>query len=260
MKTQFFAKTLFTVSLLSLAACSQGGFVNKANISTYVADNNQYVSLKTTLDKAQVVMPVAQIPIISRKDPSVIYGFVQVTPNMQAGTEFRIDVNLNSIVRFRPGEFSGTLPNGLPLPIAGFNPATAFTVPVSDGSRFYMDLDIANKKAYVGAALGLKEFRTGIAAGIFFPFNQATVGVNGLAGIFTGPQQYQSGFAVFADVSSALDSITGGLSIGSMASMSMKSSTTRASAYQFRALSRESSQVYQMLQRVDRSGRRLTVQ
>ena len=262
MKFQQFSKLLIAAGFLALAACDGKGlsYIKDAKISTYTQGTDQYVSLSTTVDAVQIIMPVAQVPIMDPKDSSKMIGFVQVTPNLSAGTELRVDMDMTAISQFKHQSWDGTLPNGLPVPVGGFDPSKSFAIPLTQGSKAYINLDMANKKALIGAALGLKEFKTGVTAGLFLPFSfDKEVKVSGLAGIFTGPQQYQSGFAVFADVSSVFDLIHGLSQQVSVASVSAKATSAKV-PYSFKSASKNSNAIYDMLYRVNANKTRVNLQ
>lgn len=255
MSVRLSVKLVGAASLLTLSACGPGqSFLKKVDLSTYSSGSDQYVSLKTQVDNAQIIMPIAQVPIVDSRRPGVIYGFVQISPHISSGTEFRLDLNMSTITNFRPQGWDGTLPNGLPVPVAGFDPTTSFALPISQGSRIYMNLDIAQQRAFIGAAIGVREFRTGITGGLFLPLPQGSI--PGVAGLFTGAGAYQSGFAIFADISSVLQRAAG--------AQLLAATSTRASSangrYAFRSGARNSSAVYNMLANVQSSRRAVNVQ
>ncbi len=197
-------KSLSMAGFMALAACGgEPNLVQKVQVSSYQINDSQYLSLSTLIDSNQIIIPGAQFQIPNSKNPAVPYGNVQILPNLPGGSELRIDLNLSALITDRPLEQLGTLPNGLPIPVSGFNPQTALSVSISEGTRLYLDLDTNVPRAFLGLSLGIKEFSTGVVGGLFLPFQQQN-GIRGVTGIFTGPGTYQSGFALFIDVSSEL--------------------------------------------------------
>ena len=209
MKGQIIVKAFATAGFLSLAACGNGSnFVEKVQVTSSTVNGSRYMTVITKIDAAQIIVPAAQFQIPNKKNPDLSYGSVQITPNFSGGSDLRLDLNLSALVSDKPLEPLGTLPNGLPLPVGGWSQQTGLSIPISEGTRLYVDLDLQAPRAFLGLSVGVKEFSTSVTGGIFVPFQQEN-GIRGVAGVFTGPGAYQSGFAIFVDVSQELQKILG---------------------------------------------------
>lgn len=209
MKDQIIVKTLAIAGFMSLTACGNGSnFVEQVQVSSSNVNGSRYVTVITKIDSSQIIVPAAQFQIPNSKNPAQSYGSVQITPNFEGGSDLRLDLNLSALVTDRPLDPLGTLPNGLPLPVGGWSQQTGLSIPISDGTRLYVDLDLQAPRAFLGIAVGVKEFSTSVTGGIFIPFQQEN-GIRGVAGVFTGPGAYQSGFAIFVDVSKELQKSLG---------------------------------------------------
>jgi hypothetical protein len=115
-----------------------------------------------------------------------------------------MQVDLTAVAQIHAGVNDENLPNSLQVPFPGLIASTELTFGYGGGStansKFYVNLDGANKKAAFGTALAIKEFNvTNTPAYLFVPFTSN--GVSGVAGVFTGTAPGQSGFGLFADVS-----------------------------------------------------------
>jgi hypothetical protein len=208
----FFKRTMLTLSTLVLVsgmtACGKTGtnqYVKAIYVETDVQDNDNWVSLNSTLNVANLSFPSLRLPIVDPRDPSDLYGTFEISPIM-GSTDNALKVALNlSKVSGLPGAGMPTLPNGNSLPMRA-----PFGVDLIE-----LDIQQINSKIYValgqgvavlGVAVAIKEFdilnRYLPGANIFMGFN--IQGVVGNAGIFTGEQSGTSGIGLFVDFSNLL--------------------------------------------------------
>ncbi len=188
---------------MSLSACSNSSWVKGASLATETVNNNDYISLTTTLDTGSMTLIPISIPIQNPNNPSEQLGQLSIQTGMGTGAQLSLKVNLSSALNIPGSSSAGKLPNGTDIPVATPDANKWIQIPIrGQSSRIYLNLDTANKTAVMGVAVGISNLNVGVGANLLIPFNVS--GVNGLAGVYSGTVAGQSGFALFADASSLL--------------------------------------------------------
>lgn len=276
---------------MALTGCGSdsGGFqlVKDIQVRTFERDGDQYGEVIASIQTGNMNLPAVSFPIFNPGHPGQEYGQVLLRPGIGNGlSDFGVDINIS-----RVGDLDSafrTLPNGQPVPVGGLGDADLVGVPVGNSStRVYFAF--GDRVALVGVALVIKEF-DGIGRKLgpinLFPQFAFANGIRGIAGIFTGTQEKQSGIALFVDAGpvfrdliedrfeddqktlavSGVRGMQSALRAGSMASAHsfepVKSHAIEPSAIVFASTpvsSKKQNQLYSELYRMDRKQTRLHV-
>lgn len=198
-----------TLSLtLGLTGCGKNGtnqYVKAIYVETTIADSDNWVSLNSTLNVANLVFPSLSLPIIDPRDPGNPYGTFELSPIM-GSTDNSLKVSLNlSKVSGLPGAGIPTLPNGNSLPMRAPAGVDLIELDIKQiKSKIYIAL--GQGVAVLGVAVAVKEFdilnRYLPGVNLFMGFN--IQGVIGNAGLFTGEETETSGIGLFVDFSSIM--------------------------------------------------------
>jgi hypothetical protein len=191
-------KYLLTLGcLFFLVGCGGTSFVTGASLSSSSSNGDQFADLTVDLNSAGLLLPTLTLPILDLKDPSRPYGDITI-----GSSALEISVDLSALAGLPQGSSSALLPNGTSIPITGYDASTLLTFSLGGNSLAYIDLNTSTGEAFFGAAIVISEFNIGVPVNLFIPFSSN--GVTGTAGVFTGAAAGESGFAVFANVSSLL--------------------------------------------------------
>lgn len=186
-----------------MTACSGGNWVKGANLTTSQQNGQDYVQLSTKLNTGSVTLISASLPVYNPHNPSEQIGSVMVN-----GSELDVNLNLSAVLSLPDQTSAGLLPNGTAIPVAGVGAQNWISLAVAGGkSRVYLNFDVQNNKAALGAAVNIDQLSVGVPAALLIPFSFTNL--TGVAGVYTGASQGQSGFAVFADASSLLSTAAG---------------------------------------------------
>nr|BFD61976.1 hypothetical protein BdHM001_06570 [Bdellovibrio sp. HM001] len=195
---------LALAAIVSLAACSQESVIKGAQLTTQTQQGNLFVGLKTHLDSNSIQIMNVQLPIYNPDSPLEILGMLQVNSPVPGTTEVDLLVNFTRVTQIPSMKAEKGLPNGTFFPVMGVKTDNWYSIAFSDSriSKLYLNVDLAASKVVLGYALGTDAISAGIIANLFTGFNSN--GVSGYGGLYSGVQPGQSGFAIFADVSSIL--------------------------------------------------------
>jgi len=196
-------KAIYLLILLGvLTGCGKINFVSGAQVTNYTSGGDQFVQLAVDLNAAGLVLPTLSIPIPDLKNPSLDYGSISINPSALG-----ITVNISVVANLPTLGSSDTLPNGTALPVSNYDPSSMLSLTLAgSNSEAYIEFNQAKKEALFGTAIAISEFNIGVPVDLFVPFTLPN-GISGVAGVFTGTQTGQSGFAFFADVSPVLTSL-----------------------------------------------------
>lgn len=199
---------LALAAVVSLTACSQESVIKGAQLTTQTQQGNLFVGLKTHLDSNSIQIMNVQLPIYNPDSPLEILGMLQVNSPVPGTTEVDLLVNFTRVTQIPSMKAEKGLPNGTFFPVMGVKTDNWYSIALSDSriSKLYLNVDLAASKVVLGYALGTDAISAGIIANLFTGFNSN--GVSGYGGLYSGVQPGQSGFAVFADVSSILSQST----------------------------------------------------
>lgn len=204
-------------ALVSLTACSgnnAGQVLKDANINIESQNGQKFVTWMNELDTKNLIISAATLPIL--KDGKEL-GKVEVVTDVTTAKAFlKVSFNLSSFIDIPLPQYSSVLPNGTTIPLTGIdlNRMMAFDVG-SKGSKMYLYYDTNTKKSVVGVALNIESLSIGQPANVMALFNFN--GLTGVAGLYFGAAQNQSGLAAFADLSTVF---TKTASVRSMAAAS----------------------------------------
>lgn len=197
---------LAITAVMSLAACSQESVIKGAELTTQTQQGNLFVGLKTHLDSNSIQIMNIQLPIYNPDSPLEILGMLQVNSPAPGVTDVDLLVNFTRVTQIPSLKAERGLPNGTFFPVMGVKTDNWYSIPLSDSriSKLYLNVDLAASKVVLGYALGTDAVSAGIIANLFTGFSSN--GITGYGGLYSGVQPGQSGFAIFADVSSILKS------------------------------------------------------
>lgn len=153
------------------------------------------LALKADLDLGAMSFPAVTLPIIHPRGQTNL-GAVELLPVLGGKNQIKVSVNVSALADIRAA--IATLPNGNAVPLIAQNPTV--TIPLGAGAKLYLTIG-ANAVA-LGVAVPIKSFDgIGASVGAINLFPVFTIDkVVGAAGIFTGSQAGQNGFALIADV------------------------------------------------------------
>lgn len=169
--------------------------------SNYVGDD-LYLNLDASLSIGNVNLPNVSIPVICPKTLEQV-GLLQMQGGSNSQNLLKLKLNVSAISDLDSGQ--STLPNGVTLPLIAQN--KVIEIPIANKVKVYVS--IGESVVALGVAVPFKTFdRIGQSVGqsaIFpmFYLNQ----VIGSAGIYTSRVEGENGFAIFADVSNAIEPI-----------------------------------------------------
>lgn len=192
------------MAALSQTACSSGsgGFVSGIDLEQKESNGIKYLEIKTQINTAGLNLSSITVPIYHPRQPAHQIGQLSLIGGLGGATSELVIQLRSDILPRLPATGSGLLPNGTLIPIAGVNAKKWLTVSLSSHSKIYLNIDVANSKAIIGAALSVDGLTTGVVGNVLIPFNKNNI--SGVAGIYSGARPGQSGFALFLDASSAL--------------------------------------------------------
>jgi hypothetical protein len=180
-----------------VTACGQGRpqVVTGIQVQSSVVDQDVILALKADLNLGNMMFPSISLPIIHPRGQTQL-GSVDLQPVLGGANQIKISVNVSALSDIQAS--LAMLPNGNSVPLIANNPT--ITIPLGAGARLYLTIG-ANAVA-LGVAVPIKQF-DGIGSSIgainLFPVF-AIDKVVGAAGIFTGAQSGQNGFALIADI------------------------------------------------------------
>ena len=193
------AAVLALSPVASNAALSNSWLSNMSvSLGTDPVTNNETVYVVAKLTSNVGIQPIT-LPILNPKKPSEVLGTVSLVTDI-TGRNYSLQIALNVSSALKAKALGlGLLPNGTMIPIAVANPMNwlSLALPNKMGS-VYLNLDLANRSAIVGAAVNAAALGTGFPINLLVPFNVKNIG--GLAGIYTGAKG-QGGLGVFVDTS-----------------------------------------------------------
>jgi hypothetical protein len=189
---------LVTLVMLSLVVSSCGKapkVVTGIQVQSSTVGQDVMLALKADLDLGAMSFPAVTLPIIHPRGQMPI-GSVELLPVLGGKNQIKISVNVSALADIQAVQ--ATLPNGNAIPLIANNPT--ITIPLGAGAKLYLTIG-ANAVA-LGVAVPIKSFDSiGSAVGAINLFPLFTIDkVIGAAGIFTGSQSGQNGFALIADV------------------------------------------------------------
>ena len=197
MRTSFLKLVTLVMLSLVVASCGKGApkVVTGIQVQSSTIDQDVMLSLKADLDLGAMSFPSVTLPILHPRGQTPI-GSVELLPVLGGKNQIKISVNVSSLADIHATQ--ATLPNGNAIPLIANNPT--ITIPLGAGAQLYLTIG-ANAVA-LGVAVPIKTFDSiGSAVGAVNLFPVFTIDkVVGAAGIFTGSQAGQNGFALIADV------------------------------------------------------------
>lgn len=181
---------------LILSACGKRPqVVTGIQVQSSTVGQDVMVALKADLDLGAMSFPAVTLPIIHPRGQTNL-GAVELLPVLGGKNQIKVSVNVTALADIRAS--IAALPNGNAVPLIAQNPT--ITIPLGAGAKLYLTIG-ANAVA-IGVAVPIKSF-DGIGASVgninlfpVFTIDQAV----GAAGIFTGSQAGQNGFALVVDV------------------------------------------------------------
>lgn len=187
--------TLVVLSLIVSACGKRPQVVTGIQVQSSVVHEDVILALSADLDLGNMSFPAVTLPILHPRGQTPI-GTVDLLPVLGGKNQIKISVNVSELSDIRAT--MATLPNGNMVPLIANNPTV--TVPLGSGAKLYLTIG-ANAVA-LGVAVPIKTFDgIGNAVGAVNLFPTFTIDkVVGAAGIFTGSQTGQNGFALVADV------------------------------------------------------------
>lgn len=187
--------TLVMLSLIVSACGKRPQVVTGIQVQSSVVDQDVMLALKADLDLGSMSFPSVTLPILHPRGQTPI-GSVDLLPVLGGKNQIKISVNVSSLADIQAT--SATLPNGNMVPLIAQNPT--ITIALGKGAKLYLTIG-ANAVA-LGVAVPISTFDgIGRSVGAINLFPTFTIDrVVGAAGIFTGAQAGQNGFALVADV------------------------------------------------------------
>ena len=190
---------LITLVMLSLVMSSCGAnkpqVVTGIQVQSSTVDQDVFLALQADLNLGAMSFPAVSLPILHPRGQTPI-GSVELLPLLGGKNQIKISVNVSALSDIHATQ--AKLPNGNAIPLIANNPTIA--IPLGAGAQLYLTIG-ANAVA-LGVAVPIKQFDgIGNAVGAINLFPVFTIDkVVGAAGIFTGTQAGQNGFALIADV------------------------------------------------------------
>ncbi len=187
--------TLVMLTLILSACGKRPQVVTGIQVQSSTVGQDVMVALKADLDLGAMSFPAVTLPIIHPRGQTNL-GAVELLPVLGGKNQIKVSVNVTALADIRAS--IAALPNGNAVPLIAQNPT--ITIPLGAGAKLYLTIG-ANAVA-LGVAVPIKSF-DGIGASVgninlfpVFTIDQAV----GAAGIFTGAQAGQNGFALVVDV------------------------------------------------------------
>lgn len=196
MRTSFVKlATLVVISVFVSACGNRPQVVTGVQVQSSTVNQDVILALKADLDLGAMSFPAVTLPILHPHGQTPI-GSVDLLPVLGGKNQIKISVNVSSLADIQAVQ--ATLPNGNAVPLIANNPT--ITIPLGAGAELYLTVG-ANAVA-LGVAVPIKTFDgIGSAVGAINLFPMFNIDkVVGAAGIFTGSQAGQNGFAIIADV------------------------------------------------------------
>ena len=198
------------LALSLFSSCGEMNWVTDVEVRSEAQNNQVIAGVTTYLDTDSLILPSIDVPVSDPKTGADLgHVSIQSVITGPANAALDIELNLSEIAKLPNLPSEHVLPNGKDLPVTGFNKDIMITLPIiNDTSRLYIELNTAENRLLVGTAITIKEFdKIGSSIGSvnLFPGFVLDNGVTGVFGLFTGSDQWQSGFAVFVNASQALE-------------------------------------------------------
>lgn len=197
-------------------ATSAANYLSDISVTSYEQNGDVWASMSAQLNTGNMYLMSATIPVIDPKNPAIEYGSVSIASNIcgtsavcAGGGTLTVAVDVSALTKFTTT--SNLLPNGTMLPLGSAADAATIGIPIGkNGAVLYVAM--SNGIAVLGVALPFSALNT---VGTYVPgidlFDVFTIGkVTGDVGLFTGAAPGQTGIAVFADLSSVLNTGTTG--------------------------------------------------
>ncbi len=183
------------LSLVVSACGKRPQVVTGIQVQTSTLNQDVLLSLKADLNLGNMTFPAVTLPVLHPKGQTQI-GSVQLMPVLGGKNQIKISLNVSAVSDLQATQ--SYLPNGQIVPLIANNPT--ITIPLGAGANIYLTLG-ADAVA-LGVAVPIKQFDgIGSAVGSINLFPVFSIDkVIGAAGIFTGSQVGQNGFALVADV------------------------------------------------------------
>lgn len=208
-KMTVISTTIILCLTLFISSCGKGDgvkqdIVKEVNVTTSLEDGDVYLSLAILFKIGTTNMTSISLPIVNPNDNSIKYGEISFKPTLTPGyNEVKLKFNMSFAAEVNGGYAS--LPNGADLPIGGLDESDVIELSIDKiHSKIYLALK--DKVAMFGFAVAIKEFDVLNdyiqGANIFLGFD--IKGVLGTIGLFTGDDDWESGLAMFLDVSKYL--------------------------------------------------------
>lgn len=181
---------------LVVSACGKRPqVVTGIQVQSSVVNQDVILALKADLDLGAMTFPAVTLPILHPRGGAPI-GSVDLAPVLGGKNQIKISVNVSAVSDLQATQ--ALLPNGNTVPLIANNPT--IVIPLGNGAKLY--LTVAANAVALGVAVPIKTFDgIGSAVGAINLFPVFTIDkVIGAAGIFTGAQSGQNGFALVADV------------------------------------------------------------
>lgn len=187
--------TLVMLSLIVSACGKSPQVVTGVQVQTSTVNSEIMLALKADLDLGAMSFPATTLPILHPRGQTPI-GSVELVPVLGGKNQIKISVNVSAVSDLQA--VAARLPNGNSIPLIANNPT--ITIALGAGAKLYLTIG-ANAVA-LGVAVPIKSFDgIGNAVGAINLFPVFNIDkVVGAAGIFTGAQSGQNGFALIADV------------------------------------------------------------
>ncbi len=187
--------TLVMLSLIVSACGKRPQVVTGIQVQTSTLNQDVLLSLKADLNLGNMTFPAVTLPVLHPKGQTQI-GSVQLMPVLGGKNQIKISLNVSAVSDLQAEQ--SYLPNGQLVPLIANNPT--ITIALGAGANIYLTLG-ADAVA-LGVAVPIKQFDgIGSAVGSINLFPVFSIDkVIGAAGIFTGSQAGQNGFALVADV------------------------------------------------------------
>lgn len=207
-KLTFISTAVVLCLTLFMSSCGQGGgvkqdIVKEVSVVTSLEDGDVYLSLAILFKIGTTNMTSITLPIVNPNN-QVKYGEISFKPTLTPGyNEVKLKFNMSFAAEVNGGY--ATLPNGKDLPIGGLDESDVIELGID---QIHSKIYLALKKdlAMFGFAVAIKQFDVLSdylqGANIFLGFD--IKGVLGTVGIFTGDDEWESGLAMFLDVSKYL--------------------------------------------------------
>lgn len=196
MRTSFVKVAALVVISVFMSACgNRPQVVTSVQVQSSTVNQDVILALKADLDLGAMSFPAVTLPILHPRGQTPI-GSVDLLPILGGKNQIKISVNVSTLADIQASQ--ATLPNGNAVPLIANNPT--ITIALGAGAELYLTVG-ANAVA-LGVAVPIKTFDgIGNAVGAINLFPMFNIDkVVGSAGVFTGSQAGQNGFAIIADV------------------------------------------------------------